>query len=177
MIKNFKSLIFKDKKGFTAVELILTVSLFAFGIFGIYTFFYPAYTLSANFSNRTAADYLAQEAMEIITNIRDNNIIKNQIWSQNISGCDSGCQLDYKTKTPVETPSNALKSYADTPLNLDSNSFYSYDSGTATIFKRKVTITPGPNSDILKVVGLVTWDYNGKSFSYDTTDYIYKLKP
>ena len=164
--------------GFTIIEIIITIALLAFGIVGIYGFFYPASALTSNFSLHSTADYFAQEGLEVVKNIRDSNIIHRTTWSQGLSNCSAGCQLDYKTGTIVETFVNILQTYTGSPLNINSDGFYSYDAGTATKFKRKVTITrPFPsNSNILKVDVLVLWDYNGKSFSFDTIGYIYNLQ-
>lgn len=174
------------KNGFTMVELIVTIVILAFGIMGIYGFFHPASILTGNFPLRVTADYLAQEGLEIVKNIRDNNIINNLEWSNGLSLCSSGCQLDYKTGTDVETPANTLKPYTGQPLNLNSDGFYSYDQGSASKFTRKITITqPAVCSgepeicyfldNVLKVNVLVSWDYNNKPFSFETIGYIYNL--
>lgn len=167
----------KTLTGFTTVELIITIVFLAFGILGIYGFFYPASVLTGNFSMHSIADYLAQEGMEVAKNIRDNNTLSDLRWSEGLVDCASGCQLDYKTGTLVETPANALKSYTGDPLNLNEGGFYSYDQGTATKFKRKITVTQPfvGNDDILKVIVLVAWDYNGKPFSFETIGYLYNL--
>lgn len=168
------------------VELIITIVVLSFGIIGIYGFFQPALILTSNFSLRITADYLAQEGLEIVKNIRDNNIINNLIWSQGLSDCSAGCQLDYKTGTLVETPDNALKDYTGQPLNINTDGFYSYNPGNTTKFKRKITITyPEICSgdpplcffftDSLKVDVLVTWENNDQPFSFETIGYVYNL--
>ena len=170
-------LFIKSGAGFTIVELIVTIVILSFGVIGIYGFFHPAISLTSNFTMHSTADYLAQEGLEIVKNIRDNNILQNLNWSQGLSSCTTGCQLDYKTGTLVETLVNRLQTYTGNPLNKNIDGFYSYDTGTATKFKRKITITRPftSNQNILKVDVLVMWDYNGKPFSYNTLGYIYNL--
>ncbi len=172
-IFNFKLSKLNSQKGFSALELIITIAIFGFGILGIYHFFYPALTLTANAPFHITADYLAQEGIEIIKNIRDNNILSGSSWSQGFSICTTGCQGDYKTGTAIQT--TPLGAYKDTFLNNSGSGFYSYDAGVRpTIFKRKITITqPGSDNNILKVDVLVTWNYNGNPFSYETVGYIY----
>ena len=116
-------------------------------------------------------DYVSKQCTPIFNVILGNN------WSEGFDVCATGCELDYKTKTAVETSFNELKSYQDTFLNVNSDGFYSYDSGEATIFKRKVTIIqPTTNIDILKVDILVTWNYNSLPFNFNTIGYIYNLQ-
>ena len=166
-----------NNKGFTVVELIITIAILSFGIIGIYNFLEPAIISNANSSNRLISVYLAQEGLEIIKNIRDNNIIAESAWSQGFSICATGCQLDYKTGTATETPLNQLQPYQNIFLNINSDGFYSYDSGNNTIFKRKVVIIePTASSDILKVDVLVTWNHNGLPFNFSTIGYIYNTQ-
>src|SRR3989344_2241928 len=168
---------FHNDRGFTVFELIVTIAILSFGIIGINSFLEPAIILNANYPNRLIAAYLGQEGIEIVKNIRDNNVILGNNWSEGFDVCATGCELDYKTKTAVETSFNELKSYQDTFLNVNSDGFYSYDSGEATIFKRKVTIIqPTTNIDILKVDILVTWNYNSLPFNFNTIGYIYNLQ-
>ncbi len=164
-------------KGFTLVELIITIALLSFGIIGIYGVFHPVSLVTANFSLHTTADYLTQEGIEIVENVRDNNILQNKVWSTGLSNCTAGCQLDYKTGTSLEAPMDALQAFSGAFLNINSDGFYSYGAGTPTRFQRKITITkPSASStDVLKVDVLVIWNYNGKSFSFDTISYIYNL--
>ena len=168
---------FHNQKGFTVVELIITIAILSFGIIGIYNFLEPAIILNTNSSNQFIAVYLAQEVLEVVKNIRDNNIILGNQWSEGFSICVAGCQLDYKTGTATEMPPNQIQSYQNTFLNINSDGFYSYDSGDNTIFKRKVVITePTASSDILKIDVLVTWRHNGLTFNFSTIGYIYNTQ-
>lgn len=168
-----KNFVIKDG-GFTMVELIVTIAILLFGIIGIYSFFHPAYVLNSNFSLRLAAAYLGQDGLEIVKNIRDNNIISGSLWSQGFDVCTAGCQLDYKTKTSIETSANILQEYTNNYLNINPDGFYSYDPGTPTKFKRRITITqPFSDSNILKVDVSVMWDYNGQTFNFNAIGYIY----
>lgn len=162
-------------KGFTIIELIISISLLLLAIIGFISFFVPAIKLTGVLTFRGAADYLAQEGLEVVKNMRDNNIINQVSWSTGLVTCSAGCQLDYKTGTAVQTSNNVLQAYTGNPLNL-ANGMYSYDPGTATLFKRKVAITqPFATSDILKVEVQVTWSLEGKNYFYSTIGYIYSL--
>jgi len=154
------------------VEIMAAISVLLFGIVAIYGVFSNVVTLTYGTSARFTAAYLAQEGMETIRNIRDNNFISGATWSAGLLGspCSTGCMADYKTKT-----SSQLVVYNDALLGLNSDGFYSYDSGSVpTIFKRKITISSVQGTtNILNVDVMVFWNYNGQSFNFDTSEYLY----
>lgn len=163
----------KSGKGFTMIELIITIFVLSFGIIEVYSAFSGITGLTYNISPRFTAAYLTEEGMEIIRNIRDNNFVNNRSWDIGIINCDIGCQADYKTGTLSETSFNILKDYNENNfLLLNSDGLYGYDQGNATRFKRKIT-TVKEGSDILKVNVQVFWDYNGKPFIFETEGYLY----
>ena len=165
---------FYNDKGFTMVELIISIALLSIGIIGIYNVFSPLIVLNSSTSSKFLATYLGQEGLEIIRNIRDNNFINEVSWSNGLLICANGCQADYKTGTAVQTPNNQLKIYNDSNfLKLNSDGFYSYDSGTSAPYKRKIIITQPSGIDTMKVEVFVFWSYNGTPYTYETEAYLY----
>jgi prepilin-type N-terminal cleavage/methylation domain-containing protein len=170
-----------QEKGFTMIELIVTLAILSFGIIGLYTAFTPLLYLTYNISSRFTAAYLAQEGLEIARNIRDDNFIASVkdptvLWSHGLLGCSLGCQADYKTGTPAERFENKLKAYDySTYLSINADGLYSYDSGgSPTKFKRDIIIGQDqPNSDILKVSVIVSWDYNNQPYNFTAQGYLY----
>ncbi len=153
MISNFKFQI-SNSRGFTMIELIVTLAVLSFGVIGLYTAFTPLLYLTYNISSRFTAAYLAQEGMEIVHNIRDNNFIKSAgnpsiPWSQGYN--DS------------------------TYLAINADGLYSYDlGGSPTKFKRDIIIEQDqPNSDILKVSVIVSWNYNSQTYHFTASGYLY----
>lgn len=167
-----------NNRGFTLIELIITIAVLSFGVIGVYSAFSPVVALSYTISSRTTAAYLGQEGFEIVRNIRDNNFIKKAAnpsipWYRGLADCALGCQADYKTGTAAQTPQNYLKPYDQGIfLKLNQEGFYAYDSGTDTPFTRKIIIT-WEGSDILKVHVLVLWNYNGQGYNFETYGYLY----
>lgn len=179
-----------NQEGFTIIELIITIVFISFALLGIYAFFHPAQILSANFSNHSTALRLGQEGMEVVKNIRDNNIRAGHQWLQGLIGCQNGCQLDYKTGTPAQTPNDRLQPYNESKfLKINDDGFYDYTGASVPshnstlMFKRKITITIAPASsggpisqgtpDSLRVEVLVTWKYNNQTLSFTTVGYMY----
>lgn len=160
-------------KGFTIIELMAAILILSFGIILVYSVFSNIIILTNSVSSRLTAIYLAQEGMEIIRNIRDDNFINSKPWKNGLTGCNNGCQADYKAGTASENQINRLKHYQHGSfLKINSDGFYGYDAGTDTPYRRKITIESVSNS-ILKVNVLVIWDYSGKSFDYETEGYLY----
>ena len=149
-------------EGFTLIELVIAIFILVVAIIGVYNSFSTVVILTAGASSRFTAAYLAQEGIEIVRNIRDNNWLNDRDWTTGLSDtstdCSNGCEADYKTGTssgPTLAPWVSDGNY----LNIRDNTFYSYDNFgdiAATKFKRKITITPA-GTDVLKVSVLITW--------------------
>lgn len=157
------------------LELIIAIALLSFGIIGIYNAFYPLVTATQKIALRFTAANLAQEGVEIIRNMRDNNFIQNGEWDRRIKACQNGCEADYTTDTNFFGAKPLTAYGSGTFLNIDNkNGFYSYSAGVATKFKRRITVDKILDTgDILKVTVLVDWDYNKEPFSFTTTEYLY----
>jgi len=158
----------KNNKGFTIIELIITIFILSVAIIGVYNAFATMVVLTSNASNRLMAAYLAQEGMEVVRNIRDTNWLKiaegsdpDVEWTDGLLDCsagDGGCQADYKTDGTTFSPLISYGGDGDY-LRIDSNGFYSYSTGTDTKFKRKIIITPPSisNNYIMNVSVQVIW--------------------
>ena len=172
-IINYQLSIIKKEAGFTIIELILTIAILSAGIIGAYAAFAPLITLTYNVSLKFTAVYLAQEGLEITRNIRDYNFINGRPWSEGMLACELGCQLDYKTGTPVPLD-NPLQAYDPAAfLKVNDDSFYSYEEGENSRFQRKVTITQEGGPQTLKVSVLVSWEYASKPYSFESIEYLY----
>lgn len=165
----------KFSKGFTFLETIVAifvVSVALVGGLGALT----TILKSSHFSyNKLIASYLAQEGIEMVRNVRDTNWLENRYssatdWDKGLNGCSSGCQIDYR-KFGSEDP--VFQSFDNSKLKIDSNGFYQYDSGSDTMFSRKITITP-QGQDILIVKAEVFWKEGGKDHSVSFQSKLYK---
>lgn len=151
-------------KGFTLIELMISIFILSVGIIAVYGAFSIMAILSSEASDRLTAAYLAQEGVEIIRNIRDTNWLNPQEfgvieWDRGLDACENelGCEVDYTTTGFGSTP---VYPWQETPLVINSETgFYGYDSsGTATKFTRKITIDTSLAPDALRVKAEVFWD-------------------
>ena len=158
------------KRGFTLLEVILAIFVIMVGIAGTLGIIQQGISYTQLSSSRLAANYLAQEGIEIVRNIRDANWLKMRTnsgitWSDGIPSGD--WEADYKTQ-------NLTRSYAGTYLNIDSSGFYSYSSGSPTKFKRKITIAK--DTDILKISVQVEWQERGRDNQVTAQENLYNWR-
>jgi len=162
----------KESKGFTIIEVVITISILSVGIISTYNAFYSIMNVADNMSDRLTAAYLAAEGFDIVKNIRDTNFIEGRSFSTDLLVCSTGCQADYKAGTPAEQIANQLKVYSGSFLKINADGLYGYDAGTDTKFKRKITITQ-VTTDQLQVDSQVLWNYNGNNYSVTSSGYLY----
>jgi len=152
-------------KGFTLLEVLFSLTVMVLAIFGVFSLLNQIALFSPLTGQRLIASYLAQEGMEIVRNLRDNNKLQGANWSQGLDSCQAGCEADYL--------SQSLTSWTGTGRYLKNNgSFYNYAVGSDTPFKRKITITP-EGSDLLKVNVEVFWSEKGRDHSLALRENLY----
>ncbi|MCX6720925.1 MAG: bacterial Ig-like domain-containing protein [Candidatus Staskawiczbacteria bacterium] len=159
-------------KGFTIIELIISIFILSVAVVGIFSAFSIITILTSDSSDRLTATYLAQEGMEIVRNIRDQNWlnmdaeVSGATWLYGITSSGSctstGCEADYK--------STSLGGSTIDYLNIETGGFYSYAAGTATKFKRRILIDTSLASYVIKVTVQVSW--NKKANVLDTSGFL-----
>ena len=156
----------KNKNGFTLLEGIVAIFLVTVGIGGAYTLISQTISSAIISSQKLIASYLVQEGIEIVRNIRDTNWLEGNNWNDGLSSGD--WEADYKTQ-------NLTQSYTGNFLNIDSEGFYSYSSGSPTIFKRKISISP-EGDDILKVIVVIEWQERGRTHQIRAQENLYNWR-
>ncbi len=165
------------------LELIVTIFVIMVGLIGVFIIAqYPLSYIQPIFSRLTAA-YLAQEGIEVIRNLRDENWLdENQPYWY------SGLEGDYEVIF-ASTFNNLIA--CNSPCDFDNNlrflrimagttKFYNYDmfSTEITKFKRKVTITQiGMPIDYLEVKVLVEWEEKGERKKFLVQENLYPWWP
>lgn len=178
---------FEAKEGFTLIETMVALALIVAAVSG------PVLLISSglfNFSfakNKLIAANLAQEGIELVHQIRDNNVICDFIngappyaWDNDPAGGKLGGEykIDVNDTASIGCGASLITTPKPsggcnvTPLSLDSNNIYTYLGGIRTTpFFRCVEICsppssspcfgtndPGiPSSDQMDVISTVTW--------------------
>lgn len=121
------------KKGFTLLEALVAISILMVAVVSPITIAQKGLSSASYSKSQMIASYLAQDAIEYVKNVRDNNKITNDDWLFGLDPCEfGGCQID--------TINRLVSSYdKSVPLKLDGNGFYG-SVGTDTNFTRQIKI-------------------------------------
>ncbi len=161
----------KQKKirgnGFTVLEAIVAIMILSLAVSGAFSSVRQSLSQSILAKDEVKAFYLAQEGVEVVRNMRDNNQIKKLVnestinWLAGISENNSDpcyygqiCRVD-----PTSTTDRFVRcSIAGCPnLNLDtSTQIMSYGAGNPTNFNRQISLEY-INNDQVAVVVRVAW--------------------
>jgi type II secretory pathway pseudopilin PulG len=165
--------------GFTLVETLVAISILMVSIAGPMVLVGNGIKASAYARDQVTAFYLAQDAIEAMRYIRDNNRIDNVLnqtagtisWDEIAQygltcGLGSPCGID--TVDIYNGVSNAIStSKANSFLILNSNGKYSYSGvGTTTTFRRWITVE-GVSGTGVEITVTVDWSSHSinRSFS------------
>ncbi len=137
--------------GFTLIETMVAIFVLMVAIAGPLTLASKGLQATLTAKDQETAYYLAQDAVEYVRWARDTNKLKGSTWLAGLDGtanghtnnggaggtCTgaSGCNIDSLQDTTTSCSGTCAA------LNFDStNNYYSYTSGTASIYTRTVKI-------------------------------------
>ncbi len=144
-------------KGFTLIETLVAISVLVTALVAPLTLASQSLFAAVYAKDQITGFYLAQEAIELIREKRDNNLLAivnggTIDWLQGISTTNN-LLVDVKN----DTISNCSGSCFNTPLKYD-GTFYTYTTGTDTSFSRSVKVTRDANNpNEAVVVATVQW--------------------
>lgn len=159
------------KRGFSLIEVVVSVTIFIVVMIGVTALISLNITNAALLRNRLIAANLAQEGIEIVRNIRDNNFLAPEDqpvpWNQNLGNGDWRVAYD----------SQSLLSWNNQPLRFHpATGLFDYNTpGNASIFRRTVNIQQ-VNVNEIKVTVTVNWEERGKPFSLSVEDHLFNWK-
>ena len=145
------------------IEVVSTIFIITVGAVGVFGLVYQTFVFTTVAPPKLTAAYLAQEGIEIVRNIRDTNWLRGLAWDTGLTICQPA---DNKfCDNPF--PGNILRRISG---------FYSYDGGGgASIFRRKITITPEAGN-ILKVIAEVTWQERTRNYKINVQENLYNWR-
>lgn len=162
-----------DKKGFTIVETLVAITILMIAIAGPLVVASKGLFGAGLAKNQMAASYLAQESMEVVKNIRDNNLYQGSGWLTGISQCTRSSPCDGSAiDGSGQSPSIINCAGAPCPIYAEANG-YGHVSGSNPVspFTRHFYIHDALNtnncasSDECGVTVEVYWSAGGVPYS------------
>jgi Tfp pilus assembly protein PilV len=144
----------KNPSGFSMMEIVIAVFLISTGLIVAVELISSGVASSMNSRDQLIATELAQEGLELVRNMRDNNWAKGDDSFTHIPA-DETCSIDYTQDASQMHCPNSLgtsKLYLEDNTNLYTCS----PSATDTKFHRNI-INTASGSDMI-ITSLVSWD-------------------
>lgn len=146
------------RPAFTLIETFVAISILMITLVGPLTLAAQSLKTAYYARDEITAYYLAQEGIELVRGIRDQNYINGQSWLTGLDTCEGtgkNCEEDF--------PHNDVRACggggqpACGPLAVDQNGLYEFDfSGTPSPFTRLLNIVPVANNSANEVTVTVT---------------------
>ncbi len=179
-MKNFQFSIynFQKKRGFTLIETLIAIAILGLAVAG------PLYTadramVAAETANsQLTASYLAQEGIEYIRMVRDNNYLatasSTAAWTGFLNTvspvCDTSCQFDPASMTLAACGVSPAAQCG--PLYLSPTNIYTQQIvGTKTLYTR-ILQTVSISGAEEKIISTVSWNFHGTAYSQTVTDHL-----
>jgi prepilin-type N-terminal cleavage/methylation domain-containing protein len=150
-----------SQKGFTLIETMVAISILVLATLGPLTIAAQGLNQALFARDQVTAYYLADEAVEYIRNIRDDNALAlpKQNWLNGLSNCIGHfCTIDATNAVSLTNPSSlpqqcpSQTGNCGIPLKTDDNGTFFYNSSNGgtnqrnSPFTRTITMTPVPSS-------------------------------
>jgi type II secretory pathway pseudopilin PulG len=176
----------RGSRAFTLVETLVAIAILMISVSGPLAVANKALTAALYAKDQSTASFLAQEEMEIIKNVKGNNIIQgggqsNQWLGSVLSSCNGKCDITVSSSGSFNKINNRSSSY---PLYVDSQYNYNHDgNGTKTIFSRYFSLTEvggnncNPSSSECQVTVIVSWNEGTVSNAVTLSSEILNVAP
>lgn len=154
-----------DKKsGFTLVETLVAITILLLAVAAPLSLATKSLNSAALAKQQITASFLAQEAMEYIRSVRDENVIRFDDWlhaSSGVQNCFNGrCIVDPTAISGTDSIKKCSGGICPLLRYNETNGVYSYDSGTGTadsIYTRVVEMVDVVNDEEIAVLVTISW--------------------
>lgn len=155
------------------MEVMVVILIISLGLVGVLSLVTQNIKVKYINKNGLIASQLAQEGLELVRNLRDENwLIEGLNWKQDIMG-DGTYIVDYSGRASIDDSVNSIDG-AGANLKIDADGFYGHDVGTATIFNRLISAVD--YGDYLAVSSTVRWSEKGGFHNYTAEMVLYDWK-
>ena len=156
------------------MEMMVVISITTIGLLGISSLVVQNQQAQTVNKNYIIGSMLAQEGLELVRNVRDNNWLNEEDWSGDTTGIDIVEDGTYTINFDgTINPAPDLISEASAKLYFDANGYYSHIVSTNnTSYRRLITVID--NTDYIIVNSTVSWPVRGGNTKlYEAETYLY----
>lgn len=162
----------KSSRGFTLVETLVAIAILMIAIVGPFYMLQQAITSANTARDQLIASSLAQEGVEYVYFVRNNNFLGGRTWNTGLTGCSgaAGCTVD-----PIRNEIRACPSSGCSRINLYTNAYgstYTHYPATASRFTRTLSIQQ-VSANQLKVTVTVQWSSSRAAYSVQVVEDLY----
>lgn len=158
----------KRERGFTILETMVAIFILIISITGPMVFAQSGLRTAFVARDQITGFYLAQDAIETIKNVRDQNALDGDDWLDDIipAGCGDPCVIQVETTNTEPEITECSGGVCDL-LNINSDGFFTYEGtpgdaqGTEeSRFRRTITVAETSDDIEAQIVVAVEWTSN-----------------
>lgn len=160
----------KTKRAFTLIETLVAISVLLISLTGPLSIAVQSLNSAYYARDQITAFYLAQEAVEYVRAVRDENYLAKNTWLAKLDNCVSPatCTVNFPDFT------HAVCSGVCTPVLLNKTTgLFGDNTGEATLYTRMVSLvadSEAPDEIIVKVV--ITWRSSGINRQFEINEHL-----
>lgn len=160
-------------KGFTLIETLVAISVILLALVGPLSIAAQALSAAYYARDQITAFYLAQEGVEYVRAVRDQNFLDGNSatgWLFGLSGCiDSSCEIDVPSfnHAACSGPCNPVK-------ESDTSGLFNKSQGAPSIYTRSVrleTVPDHPDEVLIRVT--ISWTSAGINRTYEVFEQLF----
>jgi prepilin-type N-terminal cleavage/methylation domain-containing protein len=151
--------------GFTLIEALVSLAVLSVGLIPAFAQVTISFQVARSIRHNLSASMLAQEGIELVRGIRDDNWFAGVSFDGGLDTCTAGCRIHYPEAFILPLADNA-------PLLIDTQGRYQYMSGTETAYARRITIIQ-MDATHLKIESEVTWNDRGELRAVLVEDHLF----
>ena len=164
---------FQTSNGFTLIEVTAVIFIISIGLVGVLSLVLQ--NIKAGYINKNTliASQLAQEGLELVRNLRDENwLTAGSDWKESIVA-DGTYAIDYTGRGSINDGVNSI-SDAAAILKINTDGFYNHSGGTAGNFSRLISVADFV--DFITVSSVARWEDKGNYYNYKAETVLYNWK-
>jgi len=160
------------KRAFSLVEIVIVLGIMTLGLLGVASLILQNMQVEILNKDYLVASMLAQEGLEIVRNIRDDNWVKSLDWLDGIPSTGTFV-LDYRGKGSINTTPN-VNGDSGTLLYFGANNYYTHQVSSAPSgFFRLLTTVESDDGTYVLLNCDVMWNsrFGERHYTVSTTLY------